>query len=170
MPLQNPDLALFLILVLAAIVLIQSAAIIVAIIMVGKRLGNLHEKTAKLSKEVMEALDTANQVLGNVEGFKEKIPVWEGHLSRGSDALVRATRELDRSTGKALAFLRDKAEKTSQRSDTLLTRFSQTTFRVHRSVIQPTHRLSAAVSAIQTGVVRFFLREPPGPRVDRLEG
>ncbi len=170
MALQNPDLALVLIVVLAAIVLIQSTAIIVAILLVGKRLGNLHVKTAKLSKEVGDALDTADQVLGKVQSIKEKFPVWEGHLSRASDSLARATREMDRSTGKALTFLRDKAEKTRQRSDTILTRFSQTTFRVHRSVIQPTHRLSAAVSAIHTGVVRYFSREPKGPRVDRLEG
>ncbi len=164
MTLQNPQLALALIVVLSIIVLLQSAFIIIAILQLGKRLGSLHLKTGELAEKISAVMELASGALEKAAVVREKLPGWERNLSRAVETLATSTQDIDRKADRALTFLRTKVDGAHRRTDSLLSKYSATTFRVHRSIIHPSHQISAAVSAIQAGVARFIFRDRKTPQ------
>lgn len=166
MTLENPDLGLALLIVLSVIVLLQSAFIIVVVLQLSKRLGKLHSKSAEMAEKLAAALETADQTLVKADEVREKLPVWEGKISRAAAKAAQAVEDIDRTAEKVLQAARSKVRSAGQHSDTLLTRFSHTTYKVHQSVVRPSHRLSAAFSALQAGVVRFFSNRSRPTRPD----
>ncbi len=160
-PMEYSNLTTAMVVILAALVLVQSVVIAVVVLMISRRVSQLNRETGKYFGQVKRTLEGAEQALAKALELQTELPVWEERVGRAMKAIVDNSREIDDYATKAVRAARSKVAAGADRSDQLLTSFSRASYRVHEAVLRPANRISAAISAIQATLAQLFPRSGP---------
>ena len=172
MTVENPDTVFWLVMAILAMILVQSIAFAIAVFYFNKGLGNLQLQTRRLVHQLTQLMSTLQFWLEKTRPLRERIPGWQEELSRAFKALNRSFKELDEHSVRGMGVARTRLKEGRDRSDEILARLAQTTFRVHRAVLDPAHHFSAWVAGVRAGFAEFFAKReketvkpsPPGPQ------
>jgi uncharacterized membrane protein (Fun14 family) len=162
MEIQDLDLALILVIVLAFLILVQTVILLVAFSKLSKMLVTLEQATSSYADQLRVLTRQINAFLPPTS-LGERLPALRSELKNYLQAGVEATKRADESIGRALAVSRARVEQANDTIDTVLSRFSQQTFLVHRAVLHPAMHASAFLHGVFTGVRRLISGGPESP-------
>lgn len=147
MTFYNPSLVTSLVLAMAAIIIVQTALLLLAIFHLRKSLHQLDYLMIILSEKSATALDFAHRVVAVIEASTRKLPEIENTVKATVGSIVEATRKTNQAIAHRVEFLRSQLDDVGREMDTIVSKFSQQTFKVHRAVLDPSMRLSAILRA-----------------------
>ncbi len=141
--------------VLATLILVESVAACVILIVLTRRMSSLESRVDRFGLTVIRFLEQFELKLDQLLPVVRRLPEWSRQVSKAAEKMTEATTRADATAAEGLGVLRENTRRLSAASNTMLAKFSKGTYVVHRSIIDPAHRLSAALLAIQSYISRL---------------
>ncbi len=162
MEIEDPQLARILIITMGVFVLLQGLLGAVALLLFSHQIKRLDSGFQSLSQKMKDALVLTGQLLTGFQGwFPEMLPGVNKGLGRLFDDLTRVVHRGDQAADYTLVLLRSQMAIVSRHLDTVLTRFSQETFKAHRAIVEESHHLSALLRVGSSYLSRILVRGQP---------
>ncbi len=158
---ENSGLATAMVVILASLVFVQSVVIAVAVVMLSRRISLLNAEVGGYVGQMKRTLEGAEKALAKALEVQTQLPVWEKRISAAMKTIVDNSREIDVYASKAVRAARTKVEAGADHSDKLLNDFSRAGYRVHKAVLHPANRISAAITALQATLGQILSRSAP---------
>jgi uncharacterized protein YoxC len=163
MEIQELDRALILVIVMAFLILVQTVILVVGFSKLNQALKSLDQASGSIVEQARVATRQVNAILPKISGMAERLPALRTGMLNFIEASVETGRRADQAVAQALALSRVRVQQATETMDTVLSRFSQQTFRVHRAVLHPTLRLSAFLHGVFSGLGRLISGGPESP-------
>ena len=145
---QHPVFVSVLVFVMAAVVLLQAVLLALAVGRILQSLQRVNEAIERLSKKSDETLQFTYRVLSRAEEFCVKLPELQRVIGVRLDSLVELTRSTNQVVADRMEGLRSHLREVENGIDSALGKFAQQVYRVHRSLRDPSMRLSAVFRSV----------------------
>ncbi len=152
---QSTEFAFVLIL---SVLLVQSLGVTIVIFMINRRLRDIEGGMQRMGSRIVKALSSIKDILGQIVPLSSRLSTWPEQVLKASDSVMAAVRESDRLMTEGIGRIRAGARDAAERLDGVRQSFSEYSFRVHRGIIDPSRRISAAVEAIFATLKRVVFR------------
>ena len=149
MVLQNPELAFALILVLAFLIVLQSLFFVRVFVLLNRRLQCLHQRISGLLGTAADYLPTARTWLEKTGSLFQALPNVQEQTVSTLGLAIEQIRKGDEIFGRSLNLLRSRLELINSRADQVFDKYSQKSAAVHQTLVQPIHKVSAILRAVQ---------------------
>ncbi len=153
---EASSLSVFAVLLLAAIVLIQTLAIVAFNFRLVAKLRRLEPKLLRATGKSLGHLDRAEELLERLQPIPGKFPGWGENISRWAASIDQSLASIDETAERLLSIGREQTRNVDEKTDVLLLRFSEKAAQVQKTVSSPAHQVSAAVVALKAAFGRYF--------------
>lgn len=147
-------------------VVIMTILVVVQTLFTGVLLASNLRGLASLCQELTQASRRFRRAVKQADdGLEELIPVlktvsgWASEAAGHSDSVRDSVREVEEKTARNLDTLRTGAHEAASRMDRALNRISTETYRIHRTIMAPTHQISALIQAGRSMVEKWSGRK-----------
>lgn len=149
MVLQNPELAVDLMLVLAVVVVLQSFFFVAIFILLNRQIKILDQKVSSLLGKAAAHVPTARSLLEKTVSLLETLPAVQEQSVSSLRFAAEQIRKGDEIFGRNLNLLRFRFERIDGHADQVFDKYSQKSAAVHQTLVQPIHTVSAILRAVR---------------------
>ena len=163
MTIQNLQLVNILVLVMAALIVVQAILLVLITFRLGKRLQDLEKNLQLVSQRSTQGVAFVHRVMAAIEKMTPRLSDVEETFEKELTTLVKATEKANQEAGRKIDLLRFELGKANSGLDTALSKFSQQTFKLHRAVLHPSMRVSEIIQAGIKILKQTLSREEKSP-------
>lgn len=166
MTVTDPTLTTVLVFIMAALVLIQTAGLLIALGKLTVQIRQTEQNLVRMTKMVHGRLEEANALLEHLSGVQGHLEEIATHSNRFLDATgEHIERTNDRLAG-LLTTATTKVDESGRTLEYALAQFMRQTTQLSREVHYPAKRISAVLKGIQVGLRTFLSRDRHVPTQD----
>lgn len=169
MTFENPDFAFRLIVVLALLVVLQAVFFTIFWLLLNKLLRKVDKKLTLPLQKAGEAAEEAQSLAGKLAPLVQKVTNFESEVTSVLNLTRKFASQGDQALVQGLTSARSQAERASNRIDSVLGKFTEQTFKVHRTILHPAIELSAIIRGARTVLSRLFSRDKTAPPLQDKE-
>ena len=163
MTIQNLQLVNVLVLIMAGLIIVETIILVVTTLTLSKQIQDLDQNLHVLTQRSAQGLAFARRVITAIEEGTPQLAQVEDAAEKQLSTLVETTKTADQALGRGLDLLRFETGEARGQVDTVLSKFSQQTFRLHRLLIHPAMRASEIVHAGVRALKQTLSREAKSP-------
>ncbi len=163
MTIQNPQLVNILVLVMAALIIVQALILVLISFRLAKQVQHFDQSLRLLSQRSAQGVAFAKRVIAAVEKMTPRLSEVEKTVEKELTTFLKASEKADQAAGRSIDLLRFELGKANSGLDTLLSKFSQKTFEVHRAAVHPSKRVSELIRASLKILKQTLSREKKSP-------
>jgi len=147
MTIQNLQLVNILVLVMAALIIVQTLLLVLISFRLAKQVQHVDESLQLLSQRTAQGVAFAKKVISAVDKMTPRLSEVEETIEKELTTFLKASEKADQAAGRNIDLLRFELGKANSGLDTFLSKFSQQTFAVHRAAVHPSRRVSELIRA-----------------------
>jgi len=163
MTIQNLQLVNILVLVMAALIIVQTLLLVLINFHLTKQVRLLDKRLRLLPQRSAQGVAIAQRVIAAVERMTPKLSEVEKTVEKELTTFLKASEKADQAAGRTIDLLRFELGKANSGLESLLSKFSQQTFAVHRATVHPSMRVSELIRAGITILKQTLSREKKSP-------
>ncbi len=163
MEIQDQQLVNILVLVMAALIIGQTLLLVLLSLRMAKQVQHLDEGLRLLSQRSAQGVAFAQRIIATVEKMTPELSEVENTVEKELTTFLKASQKADQAAGRAIDLLRFELGKADSGLDSLLNKFSQQTYAVHRATVHPSMRVSELIRASLKILKQTLSREKKSP-------
>lgn len=164
MTVGNLDFVTVLVLIMCAMVLGQAIFTVLVLRKAEKRLHEADRLLSRTSTKVLEKLAVARNLLEDLKGLHETLPLVEKEIFSLLDSAHRGTEKVSSISARGIQIAMAKVEDADRRSEYALAQFTRQTTRLRKGVRYPVIHLSALLKGVLAGIETLWMNREEEPQ------
>lgn len=144
--------------IILVVLLTQSLMLLYGAWRLRRQFSELDRNLDSMASKVSRSVEKLSGLVARIAEGTNSLAGWDDRLRSASTKVMQAVRAGDEAVGRMLDGLRGHTRRIDSQLDAGIQSFSHYSYKVHRAIVHPAHKVSEALNSMTASVRRFFSR------------